>query len=1205
MNAFLRIKGLVAIAVCAAVVVLSFHVNESLGAEAAPVVINEVLASNSRYQADPQGQYDDWIELHNRSDVPVDLAGMYLTDDPDEPAKWQFPTGKPALTTIAPQGYLLVWADNDVAAAGLHAAFKLSAEGETVALFDRDGTTLIDIVGFGTQTADISYGRLSDPVDTWMLLTIPTPGAQNFTIYQGFVEKPHISPEHGFYDAEILVTITCPTEGAIIYYTTDGSEPYSSVNIRPGATATVYGGPISVTRTTCLRTAGVRANWRTSPAVTSTYLFVEDVIAQSPQGQRPGTAWPSGNVNGQILDYGMDPDVVNDPRYKDLMDDALLAIPSVSLVTDLANLFSPQTGIYVNAQNGGPLWERPASIELIYPDGEDGFQINSGVRIRGGYSRSGGNPKHAFRLFFDAKYGQPKLDYALFGDEGVAEFENVDLRTSQNYSWSYEGNQGDSHDTFVREVFSRDTQRDMGRPYTRSRYYHLYINGHYWGLFQTQERPEASYAASYFGGDKDDYDVIKSRGGGGNEGYDIEATDGTLDNWRTLWDASRSGFNNDATYRRVQGLNPDGTPNSDYPKLLDVDNLIDYMLCTYYVGDPDGPVSAWARVANNFYTIYNRVNPDGFKFFRHDAEHSLDNVQESRLFNSSTTAVGASFNQSNPLWMHTHLILHPEYKMRFADRVYKYFFNAGLLTPEVCTERFLARAEQIETAIIAESARWGDAKRSKPRTKDDDWMPDMQRMVDNYFPRRTGIVLNQFKAQGWYPNIDPPTLSPHGGHLDAGDVVSMQGGTASIWYTLDGSDPWVPGVEASTGGNAMTLVAENAAKRVLVPAGPVSNAWRGGAAFDDSAWIAGAGGVGYERDTGYEKFFTIDLFHAMYAKQTSCCVRIPFTLDKDPATLDTVQLRVRYDDGFVAYLNGVEVARRNVAGEPVWNSAASAPRYDIDAIDLEDISLPNARNHLRTGQNILAIQAMNDSSNSSDFLLSVMLVSSAGTAGSPAGTSANAIRYTGPITLDKSACIKARSQSGTTWSALNEAVYAVGPVTESLRISEIMYHPAEDPNAEYIELTNVGPEVINLNMVRFTKGIDYTFPSFELPPGGHCLLVKDIAAFGDEYVGWVLDPRVDPIAASPETWVENPPYGLPIVGQYVGSLSNAGEKIELLDAVGGIVASFEYDDNWFDLTDGLGFSLTVRDPRAKLDLSDEAAWRPSVQVGGSPGTDDK
>jgi hypothetical protein len=88
----------------------------------------------------------------------------------------------------------------------------------------------------------------------------------------------------------------------------------------------------------------------------------------------------------------------------------------------------------------------------------------------------------------------------------VDEFENIDLRTSQNYSWAYDGS---GKHTFLRDVFSRDTQRDMGRPYTRSRYYHLYLDGQYWGLFQTEERPEASYAESYLGGDKEDYDVVK------------------------------------------------------------------------------------------------------------------------------------------------------------------------------------------------------------------------------------------------------------------------------------------------------------------------------------------------------------------------------------------------------------------------------------------------------------------------------------------------------------------------------------------------------------------------------------------------------------------------------------------------------------------------------------------------------------------------
>ena len=93
----------------------------------------------------------------------------------------------------------------------------------------------------------------------------------------------------------------------------------------------------------------------------------------------------------------------------------------------------------------------------------------------------------------------------------------------------------------------------------------------------------------------------------------------------------------------------------------------------------------------------------------------------------------------------------------------------------------------------------------------------------------------------------------------------------------------------------------------------------------------------------------------------------------------------------------------------------------------------------------------------------------------------SAIRYMEPLTLKASVRVKARVLT-TEWSALNEAVYAVGPVAESLRISELMYHP-KDPNTEFIELTNVGTETINLALVRFSQGIDFTFPAMDLAPG--------------------------------------------------------------------------------------------------------------------------
>ena len=91
------------------------------------LVINEVMASNTAALKDPQGQFDDWIEIHNSGTVAADLGGLYLTDDVNSPTRWQIPLANPSLTTIAPQGYLLIWVDGDSQDPGLHAGFKLDS----------------------------------------------------------------------------------------------------------------------------------------------------------------------------------------------------------------------------------------------------------------------------------------------------------------------------------------------------------------------------------------------------------------------------------------------------------------------------------------------------------------------------------------------------------------------------------------------------------------------------------------------------------------------------------------------------------------------------------------------------------------------------------------------------------------------------------------------------------------------------------------------------------------------------------------------------------------------------------------------------------------------------------------------------------------------------------------------------------------------
>jgi hypothetical protein len=627
----------------------------------------------------------------------------------------------------------------------------------------------------------------------------PTPGYGNGQNFLGFAGEPTFSVPHGFYNSTQSVALSSTTPGAVIVYTTNGSTPTVNASLVP-TNGTLYTGPINVSATTVIRAIAFKAEHKPSDIAASTYLFLNDVLNQSPLGQTPA-GWAPDGLNGQRMNYGIDPDIIN--LYgAQAVKDSLLSLPSISITTDLANLFNASTGIYVNATNDGRDWERPASVELIDPNGDPGFSVNAGLRIRGGYSRGDFNPRHAFRFYFRSEYGDNKLNYPLFGDEGVDEFDVLDLRSEQNYSWSSEANPQNTH---LREVFGRDLQRDLDEPYTRSRYYHLYVDGVYWGVSQTQERVEEFYGESYFGGNEADYDVLKA-GLADVGGTQLNAGNDTA--WNQLFVRAQNLANNPAAnannYWTMQGLNPDGTRNLSLPVLLDVDNLIDYMLIIFYTGGYDSGISRFLgdNQANNWYGIYNRVAADqGFQFFIHDNEHSLGAesnyhgtqfIDRTGPFNNGNQSVYAQFN---PQYLHQDLLSHPEYRQRVIEKVQEYFFNGGPMTPAASIARMQERIPQVEAAIIAEAARWGDAQSpTNPRTKAD-WQNEVNWLLNTYFPGRTNTVVNQLKNDGLY--VVPPSLNPNGGTVSIGSLLSMSapgGGAGTIYYTIDGvTDPRLVG----------------------------------------------------------------------------------------------------------------------------------------------------------------------------------------------------------------------------------------------------------------------------------------------------------------------------------------------------------------------------------------------------------------------------
>ncbi|MGD2095217.1 MAG: lamin tail domain-containing protein [Phycisphaerales bacterium] len=1130
------------------------------------LVINEFMASNRSYNTDPQGQYDDWIELYNYGANAVNLGGMYLTDDLASPTKWRIPDA----TAIPAGGYLLIWADNDISDTGLHANFKLSGDGEEIGLFASDGNTLIDSVTFGAQTVDISYGRYPDAAYYLRFFSVPTPAAANDNAYLGKIEDLRFSHVRGFYDTPFSVTIATETEDVIIYYSLDGSEPYDLTGRSPSGV--VYTTPVPIERTTCLRAMAIKDGWLPTKIFTHTYIFIDDVIVQDQQqALREGYTDTWSNFPA---DYEMDPEIYNDPDYADFMDDALLSIPTMSIVTDKGNLFGSSAGIYTHPLNEGFEWERPTSVELFDPNGSKEFQVNCGLRIQGGHSRHPHKcPKHSFSLRFRGIYGPTTLDYNLFGEDWpVSSFNLLHLRGFFNNAWTHWGSDQRERAQYIRDQWMRDSLTEMGNQDALQGFpVHLYLNGLYWGVYSLHERPDASHYAAYNGGDEDDIDAIN-----GDPTYVISdplntgsVTDGTIDAWLELKDVVA-----DRNWERIC-------------QLLDVDSFIDWTILFYFSGTTD------IKQGTNWRAAGGGSQRKPWRFYSWDAEHVMENVNQ---FGIGTV--------SDPSGLFGYLENISEFRTRFGDRLHKHLFNNGALTTERNLERWINRSDEIRLAVIAESARWGDYRRDVHQyqyspyllyTRNDFWIPENNYITNDYFPRRTEIALNMFRSLDIYPRTDAPVFHingsyQHGGNIESDDTLSMTASGGTIYYTLDGSDPHL--LMPSQGDTAGTVImAEDAAKRVLVPTGPVSDNWRGGQPFDDSTWVDSRGepgGIGYERSSGYERYISLYLEDRMYGTNTTCYVRIHFTCDGDLNNIDSMALRVRYDDGFIAYLNGTEVARENFAGTPSWNSSAISNHSDSEAINFERIDISAFIDNLQQGSNLLAIHGMNSSVTSSDFLISAELVveESSSPNDEEEEVPDSIIEYVGPVILPHSTQVKARVLIGNTWSALNEGVYAIGSVADNLRITEIMYNPygpddAEEPNEEYIELKNIGTETINLNLVKLTNGVDFIFPSLELASGEYVVVVQDIAAFEARYG-----------------------RNINVAGQYSGRLNNAGERIELEDAIGQTILDFSYRDGWRSVTDGEGFSLTIIDSTATNDWNDGDSWRASAYISGSPGEDD-
>ncbi|HSH16188.1 MAG TPA: CotH kinase family protein, partial [Verrucomicrobiae bacterium] len=546
------------------------------------------------------------------------------------------------------------------------------------------GPNVLTIQGLNVSAADGDFLIVPElqgiAVDesAGLYLKPPTPGAPNGPGYAGFVADTKFSVDRGFFDLPFTVAITSATASAVIRWTTDGSPPTET-------TGAVYTGPIMITNTTYLRAAAFKSGLIPSDVDTHTYLFLDQVIRQP--NEQPG--FPTIWQGSYPADYGMDPNVVNSANYGSTIKDDLRSIPTLSIVTTHDNLWHPTTGIYNNATSEGAPWERAASLELIDGDGTTEFAVNAGIQMQGNASRDNARtPKHAIRLLFKSIYGPGKLNYDWFPGP-VEKFNTIVLRACFTDSWSTRysdsttipGGRGTRYrpedSLLLRDVWVKDCLADMGWLSGRGDFVHLYLNGLYWGLYNPSERLDETYFEEHVGGREEDWDVIRDFS---------EVLAGSKSDWDQMMALVNAGITSEAAYQAVEAL-------------VDIDNLIDFMMIHIFAEAEDWP-------HHNWYAAHRRAGSGlpatKWVFLSWDQEIVLDQLVRRNRIDVN--------NNDTPARIYSQLRAYPEFRRRFGDRLQKHLFNGGALTPEQNIARLQARVSRVHRAMVGESARWGDAR---------------------------------------------------------------------------------------------------------------------------------------------------------------------------------------------------------------------------------------------------------------------------------------------------------------------------------------------------------------------------------------------------------------------------------------------------------------------------------------------------------------
>ncbi|MBQ5334964.1 MAG: CotH kinase family protein [Oscillospiraceae bacterium] len=564
------------------------------------LVINEVCSTNRKSLKAQDGSSPDWIELYNAGSTAADLSGIGVSDGDKNRFKFTFPAG----SRLSAGDYCIIFCDDtDVTSGELHAAFKISASGETVYLTAADGTEL-DKVTLPELDADVTYGRTADGGSDYSLLN-PTPGRTNGAaepVYR--VEKPAFSAEGGFYDSAFQLTLSAEA-GNTVCYTLDGSDPRSS------STAKQYQGSIGIRDNTndqnvyaAVREISLRGY--TPPDYAVDKGMIVRAAAKDSSGVFSEVATNSYFV-GKTASY-----------YRDMK--------VLSVSTDSKNFFDKETGIYMignqyerwknsgqfdpdldvgscdnptNYNMEGREWERPCNLQ-VFENGKLKYTADAGVRISGNWTTA--FPQKSMTFYARKEYGTNKLQHDFF--EGAAF--DADGTKIKEYKKVTIRNGGNGYDNCrFRDDLNQSLAEGLHLGTQAKCDYIVFLDGEFWGTYSMQEKLDENYIESHYHVDADNVTTVKN-------GKEYEGLESTYRDFEQFfrW-AMSADMANASNYQRVCST-------------IDVEGFMDFVAFESYIVNWD------CMLNNNNWMLWRADEPDTanpyadgkWRFLLFDTEYS-------------------------------------------------------------------------------------------------------------------------------------------------------------------------------------------------------------------------------------------------------------------------------------------------------------------------------------------------------------------------------------------------------------------------------------------------------------------------------------------------------------------------------------------------------------------------------------------------------